>query len=333
MQKRFIFFFGIALAIMMMAWFAYHARYAQPRTDAQVVQIQIEESMGIRTVADLLQEKSIISSSYGYRFYGFLNPETMHVRSGTYALKPGMNYRSIARMLALGPPRDEVTVKVVNGWDLRDEARMLQEFSVSTSTFMEHARVSAWRDDFAFMYALPESASLEGYLFPDTYRVWKDQLPDSLIRKQLEEFAKHADRITLEAKKQGRTLLEVVTLASIVEKEVSTPEDRKIVAGIFLNRIADGMMLQSDATVNYVTQTGRTRSTQNDLNIDSPYNTYHHVGLPPGPICNPGEDALEAALNPTPSSYRYFLTDSNGKVYYGKTFQEHQRNRQKAFGN
>ncbi len=153
------------------------------------------------------------------------------------------------------------------------------------------------------------------------------------MRKQLEEFAKRADRIALEGKKQGRTLQEIVTLASIVEKEVSTPADRKIVAGIFLNRIADGMMLQSDATVNYITQTGRTRSTQNDLNIDSPYNTYHHVGLPPGPICNPGEDALEAALHPTPSSYRYFLTDSNGKVYYGKTFEEHQRNRQKAFGN
>ena len=333
MNKRFLFICVVVLALFSVLWFVNQSRYSQPQADAQSVRIQIEEKMGIKTVAQLLASNGIISSSYGYRLYGIFNPETMHVRTGEYALKPGMNYKVIARTLALGPPREEVGLKVVNGWDLRDEASMLQESGVSTSTFMDRARVSAWRDEFAFIYALSQDASLEGYLFPDTYRVWRDQLPDSLIRKQLEEFAKRADRIALEAKKQGKTLQEIVTLASIVEKEVAAPEDRKIVAGIFLNRIADGMMLQSDATVNYVTQTGRTRSTQDDLNVDSPYNTYHHLGLPPGPICNPGDDALEAALAPTTSPYRYFLTDSNGKVYYAKTFEEHQRNRQKAFGN
>jgi UPF0755 protein len=162
--------------------------------------------------------------------------------------------------------------------------------------------------------------------------VWKDQLPQGLIKKQLDAFATRAFRLIEGAEKQGRTLNEVVTLASIVEKEVANPEDRKIVAGIFWNRLQSGMPLQSDATVNYVTHAGRTRPTIIDLAVESAYNTYAHRGLPPGPICNPGADALEAALNPAKTPYRYFLTDANGKTYFARTLEEHILNRKMAFG-
>ena len=121
-------------------------------------------------------------------------------------------------------------------------------------------------------------------------------------------------------------------LASIVEKEVAQPKDRPIVAGIFWNRLRDGMPLQSDATITYITKSGRTRSTLVDLASDSPFNTYRNTGLPPGPISNPGEDALDAALHPAVTPYRYFLTDAKGKIYFAQTLDEHILNRRRAFG-
>ena len=249
-----------------------------------------------------------------------------------------MNYRTIAHMLAAGPARAEVQLQVIEGWDLRDIADMLQQNDVTSTAFLVSAGDlktgtafdPTWRDAYPFLAALPANATLEGYLFPDTYRVWKDQLPESLIRKQLDAFGARAPGLALEAKAQGRTLEDVVILASIIEKEVQTPEDRRMVAGIYLNRLKDGMALQSDATINYVTHAGRANANASDLSLDSLYNTYKYKGLPPGPICNPGADALDAALHPTPSDYRYFLTGKNGKVYYAKTLQEQDANKVKA---
>ncbi len=188
------------------------------------------------------------------------------------------------------------------------------------------------KGDFPFLKELPAGASLEGYLFPSTYRVWKDQLPLGLVRKQLDEFANWQSNSAADIQKQGMSLPDLVTLASIVEKEVANPQDRKIVAGIFLRRLREGMPLQSDATVNYLTRSGRARSTAKDLEVDSPYNTYKYKGLPPAPIGNPGQAALDAVLHSTDLGYRYFLTDDKGKTYFAKTLEEHVQNRRTAFG-
>ena len=131
---------------------------------------------------------------------------------------------------------------------------------------------------------------------------------------------------------QGKTVHEIITIASIVEREVAGEADRKIVAGIFLRRLREGMPLQSDATVNYVTKGGRARPTYTDLEADSPYNTYRNKGIPPGPISNPGDASIDAVLHPDDQGYRFFLTDDNGKAYYGKNFDEHKQNRRKVYG-
>jgi UPF0755 protein len=152
-----------------------------------------------------------------------------------------------------------------------------------------------------------------------------------LVTKQLEEFARKFGEARVTAKSAPlKTLDQVVTLASIVESEVRSKEDRRIVAGIFLNRLKQGMALQSDATLTYVTGSKRSRSTTKDLQIDSPYNTYKYRGVPPGPIGNPGETALQAVLDPAETSYLYFLTDKEGNVLYARTLDEHAANRQKA---
>jgi UPF0755 protein len=255
-----------------------------------------------------------------------------------YVIVP--RYRASQRPAAPLPPREEVTVTIPEGKTMIEEEESLASFGVASDTllaitgnpFTSQPFDAHFRNEFPFLDVLSPTSTLEGYLFPETYRVWKDELPRSLVQKQLEEFDQHARTMMEEIEKQGRSLHEIVTLASIVEKEVATDKDRPIVAGIFMNRLRIGMALQSDATVQYVTRSGRDRSTSDDLALDSPYNTYRVTGLPPAPIGNPGAAALQAALHPTKTPYFYFLTDSTGKVYYAKTLEEHGLNRVKAFG-
>lgn len=228
------------------------------------------------------------------------------------------------------PKREEVSVTVIEGWTIRDLQRALQNLNVDAQPSDFFA--SQFASSNSFLQGLSPTTSMEGYLFPDTYRVWKDELPTALIQKQLNEFAEKTDGFSDAATKQGRSFRDVVILASILEKEVRNPEDLPIVAGIFMNRMKRGMMLQSDATLNYVLQSGQSRLTAEDLKSNSLYNTYKYKGLPPGPISNPGKPALDAALHPAKTEYLYFLTDLKGKTYFARTLEEHIRNRYRAFG-
>lgn len=236
-------------------------------------------------------------------------------------------------------PRKESQLTIIEGWTVDQIGEYLAGekgvHPTSTIALMGRSGDRApfdlrFRQEFSFLRTLPAERSLEGYVFPDTYRVFDDQLPEGLIRKQLKEFQeKFATTTVPKAIAPLRTLDEVVILASIVEKEVQTLEDKKIVAGIFLRRLKDGMALQSDATLNYVLGSGP-RANREALASTSPYNSYKYRGLPPGPICNPGADAIKAVLHPTITNYRYFLTTPKGRVLYGATLEQHAENRKKA---
>ncbi|MFH1620973.1 MAG: endolytic transglycosylase MltG [Patescibacteria group bacterium] len=341
-MRKIIFLTGLIFLVggILASFFIPAAWFSVPADGAPIININIVEGMTVDDVTTLLFEKGLIQSRLAYKIYMLFDKSAQKVKVGSYPLKSGMSYRLIARTIALGPTREEVQIKIIEGWSNEAMGLELSKYNVSAADWLSEVgsnkngkpMADNWRQDFSFLKDLPADSSLEGFLFPDTYRVWKDQLPQGLIAKQLSEFEKRATHLVDEAKKQGRTLHEVVTLASIVEKEVADPEDRKIVAGIFLNRIKRGMPLQSDATISYLTGSGRARSNLDELGIDSPFNTYKYKGLPPAPICNPGETALEAALNPAASDYFYFLTDEEGKTYYAKTLEEHAKNRARAFG-
>lgn len=226
--------------------------------------------------------------------------------------------------------RKESSLTIIEGWTVDQIGEYLaQEKHVAATSTIALIGRTADRDsfdlhlrvDYPFLKSLPADRSLEGYLFPDTYRVFDDTLPEGLIRKQLDEFASRYGSI--------KNLDQAIILASIVEKEVQTPEDKKIVAGIFLQRMKDGIALQSDATLNYALGSG-SRASHDDLASTSPYNSYKYRGLPPSPICNPGADAIEAVFHPTNSTYRYFLTMKDGKVLYASTLEQHAANRRKA---
>jgi UPF0755 protein len=210
-------------------------------------------------------------------------------------------------------------------------AERLTEFGFDGEHFLELVKEppADWRTHYAALQDLPDGKSLEGYLFPDTYLFAPDESAENIISKMLNTFTKRVpDTLIADAKKQRSSFYEVLTLASILEEEGGTEEDRKLIADIFWKRLHDGLPLQSDATVNYALGTLKSQVSVADTQTDSPYNTYKYPGLPPTPIANPGLIALNAATYPTSNPYYYFLHNLETKqTIYAKTFEEHVQNR------
>jgi UPF0755 protein len=170
----------------------------------------------------------------------------------------------------------------------------------------------------------------EGYLFPDTYYFYKNSSLDVVIQKMKDNFnSKIDDGLIKEIENQGKTLYDVLKMASILEREVVSDDDRVIVSGIFWKRIKLGMPLQADITIAYILGIDKWKYSSEDIKINSPYNTYTNLGLPPTPICNPGLSAIRAAIYPKQTDYLYFLSAPDGTTIYAKTLEEHNRNKAK----
>ena len=249
-------------------------------------------------------------------------------------------------------PAEEKTVRILEGWNLRDIADVLKDkeisnqeefFKIAGKPQTDYRRVAEdtypfdFSKEFSFLTDKPKHYGLEGYLFPDTYRVYASSTPVDVVRRFLSNFDKKlTPALRQEISKQGRTIYEVITLASLIEKEAPIDyqsgdnTDAKLIAGIFLNRLEIGQGLQADATLSYIFDDNKPAHSGTELEVDSPYNTYKYRGLPPGPICNPGILAIEAAVYPTESDYYYFLTPKGKReVIYARTYEEHLSNKYK----
>ncbi len=183
--------------------------------------------------------------------------------------------------------------------------------------------------DFNDTVFITHARGKEGYLFPDTYFFPPNISSDDVIKILNENFNKKIEGIKEEIKNFGKPVREIIIMASILEREAMTPEDRRIVSGILWKRIRIGMPLQVDSAFLYVNGETTKGLSTDDLKIDSPYNTYRYKGLPKGPIGNPGLDAIMAAIEPQSSPYLYYLSDNKGVMHYSKTFEEHKKNKMK----
>jgi UPF0755 protein len=179
-----------------------------------------------------------------------------------------------------------------------------------------------YSSEFDFLQDKPENESIEGYLFPDTYQIAKGESCEEMLNTMLSNFDKKLTlNLRTEIKNQRKSIFDVVIMASLIEKEVRTFDDKKIVSGILWKRMAVGMPLQLDATINYITGKSDPSATIKDTKIDSPYNTYKYKGLPKGPISNPGINSIIAAIYPSQTDYWYYLAD--GRTIFSKTLEEH----------
>lgn len=324
-RKYFIVSAIIALGLVWVGW----RMLSAPETPGQAVDFVITSGQDVKTIGRNLLQEHLIRSRFAFETYIWWLKADHRVQAGSYNVSTGYNLFQLVDGLLSGEAARERRLTFIEGWDLKDYRDYLvkrgfdgREFDRLTSS------ADTWRQNYTFLSSAPADSSLEGYLFPDTYSVVPEASVSDIIEKLLDNFGRRVSPdLSLLADERGYKLHEIITLASIVENEVATEVDRKIVADVFYKRLRDKIPLQSDATINYLTGSGRARSTVADLAVDSPYNTYKNNGLPPGPISNPGLESILAALRPTPNDYYYFLTDTKGKVYYARTFEEHQANR------
>ncbi len=328
MKKFFILIF--ILAIVFGIYFI-NAVFAPAGDSVKTVYFDIAEGESAKSIAKNLKAEGLIKSELIFTFYARLKGAGGKIIAGEHKLADNMNLRAILEELENNAGvSNEKKITLIEGWRADEIGAYLEKQNlVSQKEFLAEIKTDQWREQYDFLSGIT-AKTLEGFIFPDTYRVFKNAGADGIIKKCLANFdAKLTAAMRAEIKEQNKTIFEVITLASIVEREARTAEDKKMVADIFWKRLDKGIGFQSDATVNYITGKNAMRPSLADLQIDSPYNTYKYRGLPPGPIANPGLDAIMAAIYPRHNDYYYFINDSEGTTYYAKTYEEHRRNIEK----
>ena len=296
----------------------------------------VTKGEGSRDIGYHLEQQGIVRSTVFFRVYALTVGKSEKLQAGTYLLSPSMSVIEITEKFARGDVVKEY-ITIVEGWNLRDIAFYLEGmgrfqaeelFELVGFPAIDYRTVSDIPTPVDFSYDFlsdkPSYVGLEGYLFPDTYAIIKGEELESIVRRILENFnAKFTPELRQLAEQQGKSIFEVITIASILEKEVKTYKDKQQVANVLEKRLKAGMALQIDATVNYVTGKSDPGVLLLDTTVNSLFNTYKNPGLPLGPIANPGSESIEAALNPIENPYWYYLSTPEGETIFSKTLTEH----------
>ncbi|MEK9156821.1 MAG: endolytic transglycosylase MltG, partial [Patescibacteria group bacterium] len=301
-------------------------------SDAPEVSFTVDEGELFTSISKRLADAGIIPSAWWFRISAKFAGLDDDIRAGTTVVIPGDRSADILGALVYPSGESEVSVTIPEGYTLAQIGTTVRAV-LPDITLEEWQRVTGVSSPFitdAFVVSSqrPADVDLEGYLFPDTYRFFKNATAEDVVERMLRTMESRIGALgTPTGDAVGMTTHELLTLSSIVEREVRDPDDMDQVSDIFLKRLEIGMALQSDATVNYVTGGDDPSLSLSDRDLDSPYNTYQNPGLPPGPISNPGMNALRAVWNPAKNDYYYFLTDLEGTVYYAETHDEHVLNK------
>ena len=275
----------------------------------------LEEETSVRACAEKLSEEGIIAFPLLFRLYFSLKSEKDSFPAGEYVLSPAMSYDEIRyELFGIGRERRQVRITIPEGYTTDEIIELFLENGIGTRAGFEEA-IAHGEFGFDFISGIPEREGrkyrLDGYLFPDTYMFFADSSEQEVLEKLLANFAqKFTGTMAADAKKAGLGLDEAVILASMIQREAYYLSDMAGISSVFHNRLRGGMKyLQSDATALY----------------GEAYDTYENAGLPPGAICNPGAAALEAAVYPARTGYYYFLTGSDKKAVFSRTYAEHKR--------
>lgn len=293
----------------------------------------INKGERVNQISQNLKKEGFICSSFIFETYVWLTGKETKFKAGSHYLPKKSSIRQLVNLLITGKSMEnEITIKVIEGKTIKEIAGDLDNLGVaSKENFLKAAKPSP---DYKFDFLLENGdniKTLEGYLFPDTYRIYRTATAEDIISKMLDNFNKKlTPDLRAEIKKQNKSIFQIIIMASIIEKEARDFEDKKKIADIFWRRIKEGIDLQADSTVNYITGKKDPGVSYDDAKLDNPYNTYKYRGLPPGPICNPGLDSIKAAIYPEKNDYWYFLSaKDDGKIIYSKNFAEHNLNKAK----
>jgi UPF0755 protein len=286
------------------------------------VLVTIPKGASLSQVASILYQEEVISNQLLFKLVAWLRGEQRNVKAGDYGLKTGMDPGDVMDLLISGKTL-VLNFTVPEGYNIYQVADLFQQTGVmSRESFLNLAQ------DKSFIKELGvDGLSLEGYLFPDTYSYRPSEKGDgkAIVRRMVQRFKDVYDKqVGTIAETNGWTTLQVVTLASLIEKEAKESE-HTMVSAVFHNRLKNNMKLQSDPTVIYGLKPMGAKITRADLDRKQPYNTYQYLGLPPGPIANPGKASLIASVKPAEVDYLYFVSKNDGSHQFSSTLQEHNR--------
>ncbi|MDP3710647.1 MAG: endolytic transglycosylase MltG [bacterium] len=330
-----------AVSLALLAVFLIYSVYSPSPIFQGKKSVNIDRGLGSRKIADLLKKEGVIQSKWVFVTYVSLKGVASDLKPGEYEFSSGDSIVSMTKSLIKGG-KNEVVITIPEGWTNKEIIGHLEQNKLIKSNVFHNLAylggdLGPPAGGFEFLKDRPDNASLEGYLFPDTYRFFKDASEKEILLKFLQNFEKKLSvEFSQEIKDQGKSIFEIVTMASLIENEVVSDEDRALVSGILWKRLEKKLPLQVDATLGYIKkhnlfyaakfipQDGH-RFSKEDTKIDSPYNTYKYLGLPLGPISNPGLSAIKAGIFPEKSPYFYYLSTPDGKTIFSKTLEEHNK--------
>ncbi|WP_457756042.1 endolytic transglycosylase MltG [Thermodesulfatator indicus] len=321
MSKTISFLIALLIIVYIGAWIYNLTLPAAQGNKATPQIVFIEPGTPLKKVALLLEQKGLIRNKWVFIGEAYILGLTDKIKAGEYELDPRDPPQKILKILSEGRVITHY-VTIPEGYNIYEIARLLDKAGLcSRNDFLQVVQDK----EFLKKFDIPGDTA-EGFLFPDTYAFWRGISCRLIVATMIKRFwevwnSEFAER----AKELGLSVKEVVTLASIVEKEAVMPQERPIIASVFWNRLKRGMKLQSDPTVRYAVKRFYSRLRYRDLRYRDPYNTYIYPGLPPGPICNPGKASIKAVLYPAKTDYLYFVSKGDGTHYFSRTLREHER--------
>ena len=303
--------------------------------DTQIVEVEIPEGTPVSTMGDILEEQGLIRSSSAFSLLVRVQGAAANLQAGVHDLSPSMTMPEIVAALQEGAEEAGMLKVTVNeGLTVDQIAEVVADStSYSAEDFLNLMSNQEFLAQLVQQYPiLTDSYNnpnvryvLEGYLFPATYDVAQGETLESLVTQMVDKTNEVLSKYQADIDASSYSLQDIMSIASLVEKEGQTTEDRKLIAGVFYNRLEQGMPIQSDISVLYALGTHKEMVTYDDLEVDSPYNLYTNAGLPPGPMNSPSEDAIAAALEPTDNDYLYFYANlKTGEVFYTDDYEQHQ---------
>ena len=289
------------------------------------VEINIPKGVTLSQIGNILKEESIISNKRTFTMAVKSLGHEKNIPAGRYVLHNALNNRAIINQLVYGVPSLK-SITVLEGWNIYQIANELEkELKISKKTFLRLCN-----DQRVIKLFDLEGNSLEGYLFPDTYTFAEEVDPYLVLTRMVNEFINNITKsMEVQAQEMNMSLLEVITLASIIEGEAIYDSERAIISAVYHNRLKRGMKLQADPTIQYIIDDGPRRLLNNDLKIESKYNTYLYRGLPPGPINSPGKESIIAALYPSVNEYLYFVARGDGYHTFSTNEKDHNKAKKK----
>ena len=295
----------------------------------QRVTLKIPQGSSSSAIARILQQKHVVESQADYlAAVKKLNAESK-LQPGSYAFTTGQDPIKVVRQLMAGPNLYENKVTIAEGLTVAQTAAAVEKaLGISADDFKAQAKASTYAEDYPFL-ANAYNDSLEGYLFPKTYTFEKKPTADQVIRAMLDQFKSETASLTLTNGAHGLTSQQLISMASLVERESAVAAERPKIASVIYNRLNNNMALQIDAAIVYARGGGNSLVTYKELQIDSPYNTYKHTGLTPGPICSPSLSSIKAVLSPAQTNYLYYVASpkKDGTHNFSSTVEQFEKDR------